>query len=122
MLESFAVTAWYIWTHRNNSRLNECLIPLDRVVKSASNYLQLFQQSQIIKPKLKACSGKKTYIPPTDSYKRNFDGNWYGYLSEIIAAMSEKIPMPPFMVILESLPTRRAVLFTHEVGITQSSF
>lgn len=74
MLESFAVTAWYIWTHRNNSRLNECPIPLDRVVKSASNYLQLFQQSQIIKSKLKTCSGKKTYIPPTDSYKRNFNG------------------------------------------------
>ena len=42
--------------------------------------------------------------------------------SEIIAAMLEKIPMPPFMVILESLATRRDVLFTHEVGITQSSF
>ena len=40
---------------------------------------------------------------------------------EIIAALSEKIPLPPSVVILESLAARRAVLFALEVGITQSS-
>ena len=41
---------------------------------------------------------------------------------EIIAALLEKIPLPPSVVILESLAARRAVLFALEVGITQSSF
>ena len=36
--------------------------------------------------------------------------------------MSEKISMPPSVVILESLAARQAVLFAHEVGITKSSF
>ena len=100
------------------------------------SYLRLFQKSQVIKPKQQTCAGKNTWIPyPLDSYKTNFNGAVFedsfetgigvvirNSADEIIAAMSEKIPMPPFMVILESLATRRDVLSTHEVGITQSSF
>ena len=41
---------------------------------------------------------------------------------EIIAALLEKIPLPPFVVILESLAAKRTFLFALEVGITQSSF
>lgn len=36
--------------------------------------------------------------------------------------MLEKISLPPSVVILESQTARRAVLFSHEVGITHSSF
>ena len=100
------------------------------------SYLRLFQKSQVIKPKQQTCAGKNTWIPyPLDSYKTNFNGAVFedsfetgigvvirNSADEIIAAMSEKISMPPSVVILESLAARQAVLFAHEVGITKSSF
>lgn len=41
---------------------------------------------------------------------------------EIMAALSEKIPMPSSVVLLETLAARRAVLFIHGLGFRGSIF
>ncbi|XP_030930668.1 uncharacterized protein LOC115956420 [Quercus lobata] len=96
----------------------------------------LTQLQHIYTDCISASKGKKKWSPsPLDSFKTKFDGAVFensneagigGVIrksnGEINAALSEKIPLPPSVVILESLAARRAVLFALEVGITQSSF
>ena len=41
---------------------------------------------------------------------------------EVVAALSEKIPYPDFVEVLEALAARRAAQFAVEVGIFQSVF
>ena len=95
----------------------------------------LTQLQHIYTDPILASKGKKKWSPPPlDSFKTNFNGSVFKNSNEagigvvirksngeIIAALSEKIPLPPSVVILESLAARRAVLFALEVGITQSS-
>ena len=78
---------------------------------------------------------KKWNPPPLNSYKTNFDGAMFNESNEvgigvvirnckgeIMVALSEKIQKPQFVVALEMLATKRAVLFARECGIQQSSF
>ena len=73
--------------------------------------------------------------PVAETFKTNFDGaifenegeagiavviqNSYG---EVMAFLSERIPMPSSVTVLEMLAARRAVLFAKEIGITHSIF
>ena len=73
--------------------------------------------------------------PPTaETSKTNFDGaifenevvgiavviqNSYG---EVMASLSERIPLPFSVTVLEMLAARRAVLFAKEIGINHSIF
>lgn len=41
---------------------------------------------------------------------------------DIMAVLSEQIPMPSSVLMLETLAARRAVLFIHELGFNSSSF
>ena len=116
--------AWFIKTHWNKSRLHDNPIPLDRIADLASAYLHRFHLNQPTNQKLRTSKGKKKWSPPPlDSFKTNFDGTVFessnevkiGVMirnsnSEIIAALSEKIPLPPSVVILESLAGRRVSL------------
>uniref|UniRef100_A0A7N2LB36 Reverse transcriptase zinc-binding domain-containing protein n=1 Tax=Quercus lobata TaxID=97700 RepID=A0A7N2LB36_QUELO len=43
MREVFATTAWFIWAHRNKSRLNEKTLPLSGIRDAVGNFLQLFR-------------------------------------------------------------------------------
>ena len=37
--EMFATRTWYVWTHRNKTRLGEKATPLERIGEAAKNYL-----------------------------------------------------------------------------------
>ena len=116
--------AWFIKIHWNKSRLHDNPIPLDRIADLASAYLHRFHLNQPTNQKLRTSKGKKKWSPPPlDSFKTNFDGTVFessnevkiGVMirnsnSEIIAALSEKIPLPSSVVILESLAARRVSL------------
>lgn len=41
---------------------------------------------------------------------------------DVMASLSEKIPMPPSVLLLETVAARRAVLFVLELGFRSSSF
>lgn len=73
--------------------------------------------------------------PDSGQVKTNFDSAMFRDLQaagigvvvhnsegEVLAALSEGIPMPSSVVILESLGARRAVQFIHEIGLRNSVF
>nr|XP_023909157.1 uncharacterized protein LOC112020832 [Quercus suber] len=73
--------------------------------------------------------------PPGESYKTNYDGAVFedteeagigvvvrNAKGEVLAALSEKIPYPGSVDLVEALAARRAVLFIVELGISQSVF
>ena len=41
--ENFATTTWFVWAHRNKSRLNEKTTPLNGIREAVQNFLHLFQ-------------------------------------------------------------------------------
>ena len=43
MREVFAAIAWFVWTHRNKSRLNEKTLPLSGIRDAVSNFLHLYR-------------------------------------------------------------------------------
>lgn len=47
VLEIFATTAWFIWTHRNKTRLNETL-PSCKISETAKKFLLDFTSSRVI--------------------------------------------------------------------------
>ena len=88
----------------------------------------------MIKPK--NIPGRTKWRPPLgEMYKTNFDGVVFAESrearigvvirnsnGEVVAALSEKIPYPDSMEVLEVLAVRRAAQFAVEVGICQSVF
>lgn len=44
--EKFVTAAWFIWSHRNKTRLQENSLPLSRIGDEACKFLQLFQASR----------------------------------------------------------------------------
>lgn len=75
----------------------------------------------------------KWTTPNRNGYKTNFDGAMFhdsreaglgvvirNHEGEVMAALSEKIPLPPSVTQLELLATRRAALFVQEVGLSNS--
>ena len=68
--------------------------------------------------------------PAQWEYKTNFDGAMFqdtgeaglgvairNHDGEVMAALSEKIPQPSSVTLLEILAARRAAIFVHEVGL-----
>ena len=112
----FATVAWFIWSHKNKLRLYESSLAPDRIFRAACSYLSEFQQKyllHIVQPSSKSVR----LIPPLgDTYKTNFDGAIFANKNEaglgvvvqnangeVIVAMSEKIPCPYLVEVLEAL-------------------
>ena len=49
-------------------------------------------------------------------------GWWFETIREVIAAMSEKTPLPSSVVVVEVLAARGAIQFVKQIGITHSIF
>ncbi|KAL0003985.1 hypothetical protein SO802_011546 [Lithocarpus litseifolius] len=72
--EIFATTAWFIWTHRNKTRLNEQTLPSSEISAAAKKFLLAFTASQAI-PQGSKNARKQTWVPPKPGeFKTNFDG------------------------------------------------
>ena len=97
----------------------------------AQKHLANFQQFYA-KPKSKKLPRKVIWKPPDASLlKTNFDGAVFEDLGsvgtgavvsdssgEVLAALSESIPLPSSIVALETIAARRAVLFVRELGFS----
>ena len=124
--ELFAATDWYLWTWQNKSRLNEAIIPLNRLADTTKCHLLEFKKFH--KPPV--------WKPPTaETFKTYFDGAisenegeagigvvfWNSH-GEVMVSLSEKIPILFSVTVQEMLAARRAVLFAKEIGINHSIF
>ena len=124
--ELFAVTAWYLWTWHNKSRLNEAVIPLNRLVGTTKCHLLEFKKFH--KPPV--------WKPPTaETFKTYFDGaisenegeagigvviqNSHG---EVMASLFEKIPILSSVTVQEMLSARRAVYLPKKLGLITRLF
>ena len=135
-LEVFAVMAWFLWMRRNKLRVKEDVIPLNQVVLEAKRFLSLHNPGRTPKLKLPRPTTTVNWRPPNRcEYKTNFDGAMFSDTGEagigvvirnrdgeVMAALSEKIPQPASVTMLELLATRRAAIFIHEVGLRNSVF
>ena len=133
--EIFDNTAWFIWSYRSKTRLNESTQPLDRIPEAVHSFLSAFQRIKVL-PRSTAPSRKKRRTAPTvGEFKKKFDGAMFdvndnagiGIIfqnsrGEVMVALSEKIPKPSSVEILEVLAVRRAVKFVQEIGLHDSLF
>jgi len=104
-LELFTTMAWFLWSRRNKLRLNEDVLPLNRVVFEAKRYLSLHQQPVSNLQKNQSHAKEKKWKPPEfNCFKTNFDGAMFtdkgeaslgvvirNHAGKIIAALFEKI-------------------------------
>lgn len=132
-LELFATTAWFLWSRRNKLRLNNEVLPLNRVVTEAKRFLSLYKLAPQTRMKQNRAVRNKWVAPVRNEYKTNLDGAMihdtgevglgvviWNHEGEVMAALSEKIPQPPSVTQLELLAARRAALFVQEVGLHNS--
>ena len=131
--EGFIMVCWFIWNRCNKIRLNEAVAPLEKIFDLAQKYLANFQQ-QRAKPASKKLSRKVIWKPPDIGLlKKNFDGAVFedlgaagigvvvcNFSGEVLAALSKIIPMPLSIVALETIATRWAVLFIHQLDCSDS--
>ena len=82
MREVFATTAWFIWAHRNKSRLNEKTLPLSGIRDALSNFLHLFRSCREPPVSNKVMRRRKWTPPNPGDYKVNFDGAMFNKSDE----------------------------------------
>ena len=126
---------WFIWNRRNKIRVNEAVAPLEKIPELAQKHLADFQQF-CAKPESKKLPRKVIWKPlDVGLLKTNFDDVAFEDLGavrigavvrnssgEILAALSKIIPLPSFIVALETTATRRVVLFVRELGFSGTIF
>nr|XP_023895565.1 uncharacterized protein LOC112007453 [Quercus suber] len=74
VLEIFATTAWFIWTHRNKTRLNEQTLPSCKISEAAKKFLLDFISSRVIQQVQKTAKKRTWVTPKPDEFKTNFAG------------------------------------------------
>ncbi|KAK7828360.1 hypothetical protein CFP56_030324 [Quercus suber] len=133
--ELFITLCWFLWTRRNKSRVKEAVMLLEKLSDLAQQYLQEFQQlhgKSAIKQPPKQTIWKS---PDSSTLKTNFDDAIFEDLDaigigvvvqnssgEVLAALSEIIPLPSSIVALETIAAQRAVIFLQELGLGSSIF
>lgn len=82
VLELFATTAWFIWSHRNKSRLKECTLPISKLRESAYSYLRNYDSSVL--PRVATKQKRQKWVPPKPrEFKTNFDEAMFGESDEV---------------------------------------
>ena len=97
-------------------RLNTEALPLNRVVVEAKRYLSPHKPAPYTKIKQTRTARVKWTAPDINGYKTNFDGAMFhdsgeaglgvvirNHEGEVMASLSEKIPLPPSVTQLELL-------------------
>ena len=81
--EVFATMAWFIWSHRNKSRLQEKSAPLSGIREAVCNFLQLFSSCREHSGSTKVVR-RRTWQPLNPGeYKTNFDGAMFNECNEV---------------------------------------
>ena len=125
----------FMWNRRNKCRVKEAVAPLGKLSDLAKQHLQEFQD-QHGKSVNKQPPKQSVWRPPDPStLKTNFVGVVFEELGaadikvvvrnssgEIMVALSEIIPLPSSIVVLETIAARRAVKFLQELDLHSSIF
>ena len=135
-LESFAMTCWYLWNKRNQSRLQLPSEEYGNIWSRAQTLLlEHLSISQPMNKKDPCDNHDKWKLPTNHRYKANFDGAFSKETNEggigvvirdqaglPIATLSQKLLATHSIEITEALAARRAILFAKEVGLTSVVF
>ena len=136
MPETVAYIAWRIWANRNAARVGNPSLPLSQICKDALERLNEFRAATTPLPLIATASHPSHWLPPPLlQLKANYDGAIFNNLdcaslgivirnSEglVIAALLEKVTLPPFVDDLEALAWRRSVTFAMELGLQEVIF
>ncbi|KAL0009992.1 hypothetical protein SO802_005100 [Lithocarpus litseifolius] len=129
----FAMIVYLIWFRRNKLRVGETVADLKLINSMAKDALLEFQQAFPAPPNPPpARSITKWLPPPKDWVKANFDGAIFQGRDEagigiiirndhglVMTTLTQVIPLPTSVEIVEVLAARRALIFASELGFDQ---
>ena len=129
-LDLFAMIVAEIWQRRNRARVGEATVPVCQIANKATCVLQEFQQLRPIHAVIPRTARAVKWRPPSaPCVKVNFDGAIFSQDglagAEVIirdehglvmAALSQQIPSPASVEMVEVLAARRALVFAKELG------
>uniref|UniRef100_A0A7N2LLQ2 RNase H type-1 domain-containing protein n=1 Tax=Quercus lobata TaxID=97700 RepID=A0A7N2LLQ2_QUELO len=136
MAELFAYIEWSIWHNRNARKFGTVTMPMEMIYTDAVQRLQEFHSAQDPPLPQEAAPHPTHWLPPPPGfYKINYDGATFQDLASaglgvvardsdgrVIAALSERIFLPPTVEALEALACRKAVAFTIDLDIRDVVF
>ena len=128
-----AFTSWAIWNGRNQLRVGQAACPLNQILKNSKERRTEFQLLHPSLPKQQHRKHTKWKPPAEDNLKVNYDGAIFqeqgragigvvirNSAGDVMASLSQQIPMPTMVAQVEAMATRRAVEFAQELGITRA--
>lgn len=129
-VDLFAMMISFIWIRRNKSRTEETVFELEKIPALARDSLQEFQQLRPIHAAIRRTARSVRWRPPPSGMvKVNFDGALFptkniaglgiivrNNLGQVMAALSQQIPLPTSVEMVEVQAARRALLFSRELG------
>ena len=130
LLELFAMTISEIWQRRNKARVGEPIVPVYQVAPKAHGALQEFQQLHPTYTVIPRTARVVKWRPPiAPSVKANFDDAIFSQdglagigviiwneQGLVMAALSQQIPSPASVEMVEVLAARQALVFAKELG------
>ena len=134
--ELFIFMAWGLWNRRNTLRIGLPSLSLDIIGPQAAKLLQDFINAQEDQSICNPTTSPNSWCPLSSlSFKANFDGAIFSNShsvgvgvvirnesGKVVAAMTERTPLPNLVVEVEAMACRRAVKFAYEVGIQEVIF
>ena len=110
-------------------------MPINKITDEALHYLSTYKNGHNEERRRTPWGKTKWSPPPPGMYKTNFDCAVFedsgeagigvvirNFAGEVMASLSEKIPLPATVEAVEMLAARRAVKFVQEVGLAESIF
>ena len=128
--ETMAYIAWCIWFNRNAARVGSPSLPLSQIHRDALERFNEFETATLPPLHTTVESHPTHWLPPPPlQLKSNCDGAIFHGLNcaglgiviqnsegSVIAALSERVPLPPSVDDLEAMAWRRSVTFAIETG------
>ena len=129
----FAMAIFAIWMWRNKVRLGETALPLGQIPALAFAALQEFQHLRPTHAKIPRTTCAVRWRPPPETcVKVNFDEAVFAQEGQagigiiirnaqglVMATLSQKIPLPTSVEMVEVLAARRALVFAKELGFNR---
>ncbi|KAL0012228.1 hypothetical protein SO802_007336 [Lithocarpus litseifolius] len=136
LAETFAYIAWSISHNRNAQTVGAVTVPLEKIYTDAVERLQEFHAVQDIPLKQRMVDHPTHWLPPLPTqYKANSDGAIFqdtglagigvvirDFEGMVLAALSERIPLPSTVEDVEALACRKAISFSIELGLQDVVF
>ena len=129
-LKLFAMTISEIWQRRNKARVGEPIVPVCQIASKAYGALREFQQlhpTHTVIPRTARAVKWRPFIAPC--VKENFDNAIFSQdglagirviirneQGLVMAALSQQIPSPALVEMVEVLEARQALVFAKELG------